>query len=133
MEPPTKKKFQLPEIQSKMISLNTKKIYMSYLNRLAKINIDTPELILANQEIVVKLINDTISGVETNDKQKKRIWMSAILYAVSDKPDTQKKVLKKYFPTTFNFPEPGTKVTLKNGEDIIWKSREEYFKDKDPN
>jgi hypothetical protein len=123
-------KFKLPEIQSKTVADTTKKIYKAHLNRLAKINIDTPELILANQHTIVKLITDTIPGDEVEDKQKKRIWMSAILYAIADKPEVDKKVLKTYFPETFNYPEPGTKITLQNGQEIVWKSREEYFKDK---
>ena len=127
MATPNPKKFQLPEIKAKAITDSTAKVYMAHLNRLVKININTPELILSNQHTIVSLIKDTIPDNDEAAKQKKRLWMNAILYAVADKSDTEKSILKAYYPETFNYPEPGTEVTLKNGEKIIWKSREEYF------
>ncbi|MFZ4598712.1 MAG: hypothetical protein ACOYNN_08720 [Terrimicrobiaceae bacterium] len=128
MESPVSNKFQLPVIHSKTISESSMKVYMSHLNRLAKMGITTPELILENQKKIVKHIKETIPDDDAISKQKKRLWMTTILYAVADKPDKEKMILKKYYPETFNYPAPGTAVTLKNGTTIIWKSREDYFK-----
>jgi len=121
--------FQIPkidDIKSKTISLNTWKIYRTHLNKLFKAGYTSPDALLMNQQAIIDLIKETIPGNTPDEKTKKRLWMSAILWCLADVPDAKKSIFVSYYPETFNFPEPGT--VLKNG--TVWLSRDEFFKNK---
>jgi hypothetical protein len=113
-------KFAVPardEINSKQITEGTWKIYRGLLNRLARDEILTPADILSNQDQVVKIIKASDS---TN--VKRRLFLSAVLWCLSDIAEAQKTTLRKFQDTVNDFPAPGT--VLKNGQ--VWLSKEEF-------
>jgi len=114
-------KFAVPtrdEITSKKITEGTFKIYRGLLNRLAKEEILTTADILSKQDDVVKIIQ---ASEQTNPKR--RLFLSAILWATADIPEAQKATLRKFQETVSDFPAPGT--VLKNGQ--VWLSKEEFL------
>ena len=119
-------KFAVPakeDITTKTITDGTWKIYRGYLNRLAKDEILSIADVLQKQDEVVKIIKESDS---TNVKQ--RLFLSAILWALSDTPESQKKTLRQFQDTINDFPAPGT--VLKNGQ--VWLSKEEFMAKKNP-
>lgn len=119
-------KFAVPareDITTKQITEGTWKIYRGYLNRLAKEEILSIADVLQKQDEVVKIIKESDS---TNVKQ--RLFLSAVLWALSDTPESQKKTLRQFQDTINDFPAPGT--VLKNGQ--VWLSKEEFMAKKNP-
>ena len=114
-------KFAVPardEITSKKITEGTFKIYRGLLNRLAKEEILTTADILSKQDDVVNIIK---ASEQTNPKR--RLFLSAVLWATADIPEAQKATLRKFQDTVNDFPAPGT--VLKNG--TVWLSKEEFL------
>ena len=119
-------KFAVPareDITTKQITEGTWKIYRGFLNRLAKDAILSTADILQKQDEVVKIIK---ASDPTNTKQ--RLFLSAVLWATADIPETQKATLRKFQDTINDFPAPGT--VLKNGQ--VWLSKEEFMAKKNP-
>ena len=114
-------KFAVPaidEINSKKITEGTFKIYRGLLNRLARDEILTTADILSKQDDVVKIIK-----ASEQSNPKRRLFLSAVLWATADIPEDQKATLRKFQDTVSDFPAPGT--VLKNGQ--VWLSKEEFL------
>ena len=85
--------FNLPDIQSKTVTKNTLSIYKGKLNKLAAQEITTVSDILQNQEKVIEIAKaDTKS-----DKNKMRLFLSAVFYATADVPLESKLKLYNEF------------------------------------
>lgn len=78
----------------KELSKATKKIYKSCLNQLSEFGIDTKEKLMKNQKKVIALLNELIEGDDDAARHKKRVFYSAIFFALHEKPLTDKK---KYY------------------------------------
>ena len=76
-------KFQLPAIQSKAhLSTTSIKIYKTHLNKLAAGGFSTIQDLIDKPVQVIARINELMPSNE--EKQKKRIYYSAIFYALAD-------------------------------------------------
>lgn len=103
--------FILPETINKTITDNTKKIYMSKLNKLAQENITTVADIVQHQDKVIE-----IAKKETNsDRAKMRMFLSAVFYATNELPLESK--LKLYNEFQNQKDEPYRKFV--KGESLI--------------
>ena len=67
------------------LSKATIKIYTGKLNKLAKQGYENSESLLANQEKIVALMNQEITGDTDQDRYKKRVFLSAIFFAIGSK------------------------------------------------
>ena len=75
----------------KALSKSTSKIYKSHLNQLSEFGFDTREKLMKNQKKIVVLINELVEGDDDTARHKKRVFYSAIFYALHDEPLTKKK------------------------------------------
>jgi len=67
------------------LSANTVKIYKAKLNKLAKQGYADVETVLAKQEEIVAAMNKEIPGDTKADRYKKRVFLSAIFFALGSK------------------------------------------------
>ena len=119
--PPKSAKFEVPlptEIKGKTISEGTWKIYRGFLNRLAPDGILTQSDLLSRQDDVIEIVKKSESK-----KEKQRLFMSAIVWVLTDHPESDKTKLRAFQQKTYDFPTPGTIV---NGKP--WLSYEDYKK-----
>ena len=77
-----KSKFEVPTIQSKIVTSSTLKIYKSKLNKLADQNILRVSDILQNQDKVIEIAKKDTD----NNPGKMRLFLSAVFYVLSDVP-----------------------------------------------
>ena len=77
-----KSKFEVPTIQSKVVTSTTLKIYKSKLNKLADQNILRVSDILQNQDKVIEIAKQDTD----NHPAKMRLFLSAVFYVLSDVP-----------------------------------------------
>jgi hypothetical protein len=105
----------------KEITKNTLSSYKSRLNRLATAGYSTVDSLVNNQDDIIQIVKDS-GGDSDPERHKKRIFMSAIFYALSDLDNSHKKKYHAYFQTIY---------PSKNVDGDPWKSKEQYAKDKD--
>jgi hypothetical protein len=67
------------------LSKGTTKIYTGILNQLATAGYTDPESLLANQKEVVALMDKEITGDTDKDRNKKRVFLSAVFFAIGSK------------------------------------------------
>ena len=94
-----KEKFVMPDIISKTVTANTKKIYQGRLNKLLEYGYKNIEHIQENPKGVVKAIKEIVPGEEKDEKHKnessckcnqcklrenRRYFLTAIFYALAD-------------------------------------------------
>jgi len=79
-------RFQLSEKITREVSTGTRAVYKSHLNKLAKEGITNDREILANQEKVIEIIKKI-----STDKSKRRVFYSAVFYAISFHPNESLK------------------------------------------
>ena len=85
--------FTVPDIQSKTVSKNTLSIYKSKLNKLAQEDITTVSEVLQNQDKVIDIAKKETGG----DKNKMRLFLSAVFYACADVPlETKLKLYNEF-------------------------------------
>ena len=92
-------KFELPDIQSKTVSVNTLKIYNSRLNKLAKAGFPDIQAIQTNPQGVIEAVNTLFPGTDPSPSHErnstcrceqcklreiKRYFYTAIFYALAD-------------------------------------------------
>lgn len=75
------------------LAKNSINIYRAYLNKIAKHGVSTREELIANPKTVLSYIQDETKDIEdeTIRKQKIRIFLSAIFWALNDKPLSDKQ------------------------------------------
>jgi hypothetical protein len=80
-------KFTLPE-KVKPVAVATKKVYKTYLNRLASFDIDSIEKVLTRPEDVIEVIDILIAVEDDLEKRKQeaRIYYSALFFALYENP-----------------------------------------------
>ena len=96
---PPKKKFSIPEITSKTVSVNTLKIYKSRLNKLVPHGFSTVDDITARPQQLVDVVNTLFQGNDPSAehqkistcrceqcklRESKRYFYTAIFYALAD-------------------------------------------------
>ena len=74
----------------KTVADSTKKLYKSYLNKLATQGYETPASLLENQE-------DVLEYIKTTPATYYKSFMNAIFFAISDYPNTEKKIFYDFF------------------------------------
>jgi hypothetical protein len=83
--------FDLTDINKvEHLSLSTKKLYKTYLNKLAKLGYDTPASLLDNQE-------DILEYIKTTPAPYYKSFMKAIFFGVSEYPNEEKKEFYDFF------------------------------------
>ena len=75
-------RFILPSETTKIISVNTLKIYKSKLNKLANNGFNSVDSLIQNQIEVINLINNMVNGDEDKHRQEKRLIYSAIFFVL---------------------------------------------------
>ena len=75
----------------KELSKATKKIYKSCLNQLSEFGFDSIEKLKKNQKKIIFLLNELIEGDDDAARHKKRVFYSAIFWALHDSPLSEKK------------------------------------------
>lgn len=83
----------------KQLSKATKKIYKSALNQLSDFGFETREDLIKKQKKVIALVNGLVEGDDDPARHKKRVFYSAIFYALHDKPLSDKKKYYDAFQT----------------------------------
>ena len=77
--------FELPTTFSKELSVNTRKIYLGYLNRLAEYGFDSVPLLTRYSRRVCNIIGGEQPGEDEKSKWKRRVFVSAVFWVVSPK------------------------------------------------
>lgn len=80
--------FTLPDTAKPLNSETTKKIYKRHLNRLAALDFDTIEKIVAAPEDVIQAIDLFVSFEKDKEKRKAeaRVYYSAVFYVLYEHP-----------------------------------------------
>jgi hypothetical protein len=86
-------RFELSDKITREVTTGTRAVYKSHLNKLAKEGIMNARDILANQERVIEIVKNLFT-----DKSRRRVFYSAVFYAISMYPnETMKKELFEAF------------------------------------
>lgn len=76
---------------TKTLSKTTQKIYTSALNRLALMEIDTREKLMSEQKFVIEVLEAIFDEDNDKERHEKRVYLSAIFWALNDQPLKKKK------------------------------------------
>jgi hypothetical protein len=74
----------------KVVADSTRKLYKTYLNKLATQGFETPAELLANQK-------DILEYIKTTPPAYYKSFMNAIFFAISEYPNTEKKIFYDFF------------------------------------
>lgn len=77
--------FELPATFSKELSVNTRKIYSGYLNRLAEFGFDSVPTLTRYSRRICNTIRQLEPGEDEKSKWKRRVFVSAVFWVVSPK------------------------------------------------
>ena len=91
---PPKKVFLLPETFSKSIAPSTQKMYIGFLNRLAKAGFETPEDLRDKAEEVVTHISTLTIGEDDDIRHTRRKFVSSVLWVM---PEEYRKKENPYY------------------------------------
>jgi hypothetical protein len=84
---PFRMPFTLPDtFKDKDLTDNTKRIYKSKLNALARAGYDTTDALMANKKEVIEMIKKVAPGDDTAARQKKRTFLAAIFWVLPGIP-----------------------------------------------
>lgn len=76
---------------TKTLSKTTQKIYRGALNRLALMDVDTRAKLISEQKYVVEVLNTIFDEDNDKERHEKRVYLSAIFWALNDEPLRKKK------------------------------------------
>lgn len=76
---------------TKELSKTTQTIYKGALNRLALMEIDTRKKLMSEQKFVVEVLNTIFDTDNDKERHEKRVYLSAIFWALNDEPLKKKK------------------------------------------
>jgi hypothetical protein len=81
-------KFTIPAKVKPLNSEATKKVYKTYLNRIAAFDLDSVEKVVENPEDVIKIIDVLVSVEDDVEKKKQeaRIYYSALFFVLYEHP-----------------------------------------------
>lgn len=77
--------FELPTTFSKELSVNTRKVYLGYLNRLAEYGFDTVPILAKYSRRVCNTIKQLEPGEDEKSRWKRRVFVSAVFWVMSPK------------------------------------------------
>ena len=96
--------FELPDTFTKVLSVNTQKIYIKFLNLLAEFGLDSVPILKRYSRRVCNTIKQLEPGNDEKSKWKRRVFISAVFWVAPinrKKPNPYSKLYDRSVPEAF--------------------------------